>query len=876
MKKLILFTRIVAPIGALFCLGLVSGAVLVLSINQDLPDYREIKSIELKIPLRVFSADQSLIAEFGDERRKPLESEQIPNLLVQAITASEDADFYNHGGIDLFGIARALITNLRSGDTQQGASTITQQVARNFFLSRDKTYYRKIREILLAIRLEQILTKDEILRLYVNKIFLGHRSYGFGAAAEVYYGQQIEDLNLAQIAMLAGLPKAPSAYNPIANPERALIRRNYVLGRMRALEMITQAEFDEAVEETVSAQKHQRKINVEAHYIAEMVRSSLIEEMGDHAYWAGYNVYTTIDPALQAKAQHSLREGIDRYERRHGYRGALANHPQSLWQETPVQEYLKEFPRVGSLFPALVKKVSKSRLLVESPDALALELDLEESSWVKRAFVDTNRRSEPRSSFTQIYEVGDLIYLKNIGSEEDQQIRVAQVPEVAGSILSIEPGSGALKALVGGYDFFHNKYNRAVQAIRQPGSNIKPFIYSASLDKGYSPASQISGAPIVVRDEVNNTVWRPQNYSGEFFGPTRMRLALSKSMNLVSIRLLRAIGIPYASEYLARFGLPMNRFSQTLTMALGSGGTTPMEVARAYNALANGGYLVEPFFISHITDRHGDIVYQHKAALLCDECYVPIQTDDQLETLEAANGRPEGEGQTKAPQDEQEPIDDVIDDILSMHESDFYLAPRVMSRANHFQTVSMLQDVIQAGTGRKALALNRTDLAGKTGTTNDYVDAWFSGFNPDLTTTVWIGYDEPKPMGRGEAGSSTALPIWVDFMKFALQDVSDKQWPMPEDIQELWINKQTLALSSEGEPWAIKEYFQKSAEHDEPTISSSEFGSELNSDSAGLNTQSPYDQGGQGLDESQPARPTIPMPATGTSDNQAITTDGLF
>jgi len=876
----------------LFSLGLVCAAILILSINKDLPDYREIKNIELKIPLRVFAADGGLIAEFGDERRKPLESFEIPQVLVQAITASEDADFFKHGGIDLFGIARAIITNFKSGDTQQGASTITQQVARNFFLTRDKTYYRKIREILLAVRLEQILTKDEILRLYVNKIFLGHRAYGFGAASQVYYGKDIEELNLAQTAMLAGLPKAPSAYNPLANPDRALIRRNYVLGRMLALEMISEQQHEQARAAEVSAAKHQRPVSVAAHYVAEMVRASLLEELGEQAYWAGLNVYTTIEPELQASAQQSLRKGIDRYERRHGYRGAIANHPPSEWQTVLPQDYLKDFPKVGDLIPGLVTEVKKSTLSVQLPEEL-IKLKLKDNAWVQRAFVDTNVRSEPRASFSKIFELGDLIYLNPLSETQEPKYQIAQIPQVAGSILSVEPKSGKLIALVGGYDFFYNKYNRAVQAIRQPGSNIKPFIYSASLDKGYSPASKISGAPIVVRDETNNTVWRPQNYSGEFFGPTRMRAALSKSMNLVSIRLLRAIGIPYTREYLSRFGLPMQRFSPTLTMALGSGGATPLEVMRAYNVLANGGYLVEPYFISHITDRHGETVYQQKQPLLCDECFTHFpdaQAIEQDQESQSENAIKDDTASESVPSEEVvneqgDSVGEIIGDILSIEDSDVYLAPRVMSKANHFQTVSMMQDVIRLGTGRKALALNRTDLAGKTGTTNDYVDAWFSGFSPDLTTTVWIGYDEPKSMGRGEAGSRTALPIWVDFNRVALKDVPNRELQIPDTVEEVWINKETLQLSSEGEPWAIKEYFQKQGGlSDSSGLVDSAKAINTGRMSDSPNSLNPKNQEGpssSGSFNSAPGFNTAPgrvAPPTGirAQEDQSINTEGLF
>lgn len=775
-------------------IGLIISGFLIVQTSKGLPDAESITGMELRIPLRVYSSEGLLISEFGNERRKPVSIETVPKQLIDAVLAIEDDGFFEHNGIDIKGLIRAAISNFKSGQTQQGASTITMQVARNFFLSREKTYIRKLREVLLAIKLEQILSKDEILSLYLNKIFLGYRSYGFGAAADVYYNKELEELSLAETAMLAGLPKAPSSNNPVRNPQKALLRRNYVLSRLLELEKISTLEHEQATAAPISAQRHTRKTEIAAPHIAEMVRSQLIDEFGEGVYWQGLNVFTTIQATQQNAAIQALRKGIKQYDRRHGFRGPIA-HLDLDKADLEITELLADWPSSMEQIPALILSVEQSTVIAITAESSEISLSLDDAKWAKK-YISANRISGPIKNFDELVSPGDIVYVEAIQDEnegEELSWKLSQLPAVSGALISMHPTTGQILSLVGGYDFFLNKYNRAIQSIRQPGSNIKPFIYSASLDQGFTPATLISGAPIVITDQTHGTVWRPENYSGEFFGPTRMREALSKSMNLVSVRLLRSIGVPYARQYAERFGIDMSRFSPTLTMALGSGGMTPLDMLSAYSVLANTGYKIEPYFIDHITNRHGEVVYRAKQPILCDECYQEYLP--KPEVLES-----------EIPDNSAEQPDD-LEQESEEEPTETYLAPRVMGRGNNYLTVSMLKDVIRRGTARKALALNRTDLAGKTGTTNDYIDAWFTGFNSQVATTVWLGFDEPTTMGRGEAGSKAALPIWVDYMKTALASVEQDTEAVPDFIQAGFVNRSTGQETNEEDPMATAEYF---------------------------------------------------------------------
>jgi len=702
----LLFTSIIA----LASIGLIIACFLILGVSQTLPSKEEIRSTDLKIPLRIYSSDEKLVAEFGDERRKPLSINDTPDSLKHAILAGEDDRFFEHAGVDILGILRAIVANAKSGVRQQGASTITMQVARNYFLSREKTYVRKLREAMLAVKLESTLSKDEILELYINKIFLGHRAYGFAAAAEVYFGKDVDELTLSEQTILAGLPKAPSRDNPITNPDRSKTRRDYVLGRMLSEEWITQSEYDQAIVEPINASRHGRRVALDAPYVAEMVRAKLLAEFGEDVYWKGWHVYTTIDSDAQAAANELV-------------------------------EQLSKFQPSGDIIPAITLSSNSKSAQLFTLNKDIIELDLKAVKWAKKQLSIESVGNAP-TKVSSVIKTGDIVYVKQITQTKKDSTSskwvLSQLPQIQGSIISIEPSTGKILALNGGFDFYFNKYNRATQARRQPGSGVKPFLYAAALEKGYSPASIVSGAPIVTVDEASGTLWRPQNYSGDFFGPTPLRRALTKSMNTVSVRLLRSIEVDYAKQFMGNFGLPTNHLPNSLSLALGAGNLTPIEVAKAYATMANTGYLIEPFIIEKITDRNGKPIYTKKLAELCDTCEINPDNSD--------------------------------------------IAPRVISKESNFQIISMMQDVVKLGTARKALVLKRSDLAGKTGTTNDYVDAWFSGFNPSITSTVWVGFDTPQTMGRSESGGRAALPIWIDFMREALKTRKEKNYAIPEGI----------------------------------------------------------------------------------------------
>ena len=821
MKKSQLWLPLTTFFSGVFMAGFIIAGFLVVLFSRELPDATDIQGIQLKVPLRVYSADNLLISEFGDERREPLSFEEIPQNLINSVLAAEDDGYYTHKGIDLKGLVRAAISNFRSGSSGQGASTITMQVARNFFLTRDKTYTRKIKEVLLALRLEQILTKEEILSLYINKIFLGHRSYGFGAAAQTYYSKELNELSEAEIAMLAGLPKAPSTFNPLRNPERAKIRRNYVLGRLKDLQLLSENDYKTAIEAPITAQKHVKKADLAAPHIAEMVRAQLTEQFGEEAYWQGFNVHTTIRAKQQIAAEKALRAGLQAYDRRHGFRGAVGKV--KLDQLTEIdgtldaayENVLADYPNSREQVPALVLQADEDVARVWTRDHGELSLLLKHAKWAKR-HKTANLVGDRPKAFTDILNPGYIVYIqpRAVKSESkststaDSNVdwQLSQIPSVAGALISMEPDSGRIVSLIGGYDFFLNKYNRATQSIRQPGSNIKPFIYSASLEKGFTPASLISGAPIVITDRAHGTVWRPENYSGRFFGPTRMREALSKSMNLVSIRLLRSIGIPYTREYISRFGIDMDRFSASLTMALGSGGATPLDVLNAYSVLANGGYKIKPYFIEKITDRNGKVIFQAPQPEFCDECFADYLPKPELLEEFASNDDSETDSDSELDQEAELTEPDALGESPTQ-QTDSYEAPRVMSHANNFLTVNMMKDVVRLGTARKALVLKRNDLAGKTGTTNDYVDAWFTGFNSQVATTVWVGFDDPTTLGRGEAGSKAALPIWIDYMKTGLAATKPTPEKIPDFIEEGFVNRATGKRTDEFDPNGLKEYF---------------------------------------------------------------------
>ena len=757
-------------------------------LEPKLPEIDVLKDVQLQVPLRVYSADNKLLAEFGEKKREPIEYREIPETLIQAIISAEDESFFSHPGVDYKGILRAVVHLIKTGTKGQGGSTITMQVARNFFLTKDKTYIRKINEIFLSLKIEKELSKEKIMALYMNKIYLGHRSYGVAAAAKVYYGKSLDSLSLEQYAMLAGLPKAPSKYNPVTNSKRATIRRNYVLSRMNQLNYISQDQYEIAIKTIDNAEIHTANIEVEAPYVAEMVRAQMVAKYGKATYTTGYNVYTSISEKMQHAANKALRSALMSYEHRHGYKGTLGHY--DIAPETPILEQvelLTDFKPVGHLKPALVtaiteqtqadskksnKKSSKKevhqqvQLLLK--DGSTPSLNWKHIKWARK-YINDRRMGPKLKKVEDVLNIGDVIYVEHL---ENTEYALAQIPEASAALVSLNPQNGAINALAGGFDYYHSKFNRVMQAKRQPGSNFKPFIYSAALNKGYTTATLINDAPVVFKDSYLEGFWRPDNYSGKFFGPTRLRKGLIKSRNLVSIRILRDIGINYAIDYVQRFGFMESELPKNLSLALGSATLTPIQIARAYAILANGGYDVKPWFIDRIENPHHEVIFAQQPSSVCSKDY-PVET---------------------CPEDK------------SQH------APRVVAEDNVFLMTTILRDVIKYGTGRKALKLGRKDLAGKTGTTNDQLDAWFSGFNRQVMATAWVGFDTPRSLGRLEFGGTASLPMWMKFMKVATKDMAEQALITPENIVTVKIDSETGLLAASHSPKTQYEFFIEGTE----------------------------------------------------------------
>ena len=769
LLKLFKFGLTLAIIGAFA--GAAALAAAYYYLEPDLPDIDNLRDVRLQVPLKVLSQDGMLIGEFGEKRRNPLGFDQIPEQMVQAFLSAEDANFFHHPGVDYRGLLRAGLQLALTGKKKQGGSTITMQVARNFYLSRKKTYTRKLSEIFLALRIEKELSKQEILELYLNKIYLGHRSYGVGAAARVYYGKQVDELDLAQTAMIAGLPKAPSSFNPLANPPRALERRNYVLDRMLELNFISKAEHAAAAAQPITASRYAPDIEVEAPYVAEMVRAEMVERFDQDAYIGGYTVYTTLGSAEQTAANDAVRSALDAYSERHGYHGAEKSLQPLPEDPATLDAVLADRASVGRLRPAIVTAVEQTSATIYLGDGVVDSIEWDQMKWA-RAFVNTDRLGPSPTKAADILQPGDLIRVKavEIKVEKKKQMawRLAQVPRAAGALVALDPDNGAIRALVGGYDFYHSKFNRVTQAKRQPGSGFKPFIYSAALENGFTPASLINDAPVVFEDPSLEGAWRPENYSGKFFGPTRLRYALTKSRNLVSIRLLRSMGVEAALQHAANFGFDPDELPHNLSLALGSADVTPLQMATGYAVLANGGYRVEPFFIERIEQDGAGLVFEAEPKTVCMDCE---QTADSTETDSAH-------------------------------------APRVIDARNCYLMYSMMQDVIRQGTATKARELGRKDLAGKTGTTNDQRDAWFNGFNRHLVANAWVGFDDNSKLGRGEVGGRAALPAWMAFMRVALKDIPDEEPVMPPDMVTVRIDPNTGAKATAATEGAIFEIFR--------------------------------------------------------------------
>lgn len=752
-----------------------------LYFTPQLPSVEALKDIQLQTPLRVYSQEGDLIAEYGEKRRIPLTYGEIPQQMVNAFLAAEDDRFFEHPGVDYQGILRAAISLAITGERTQGGSTITMQVARNFFLTPEKSYIRKIKEIFLALNIENTLSKHEILALYLNKIYLGKRAYGVGAAAQIYYNKPVADLSISQIAMIAGLPKAPSTFNPLNNPERAIIRRDYVLGRMLELGMISQPEYSLGINTGIEAKRYAANVTLSAPYVAEMVRANLYEQYGEEAYTFGYNVYTTLESSKQKAAVKAVQDGILAYERRHGYRGAEGTIPlEQLAQPKAVADLLANMKTIGHLLPAVVSQTSDEKALITLAEQ-QIELTTEDIQWA-RPYKSVDSVGSRPNKITDVLTEGDIIRV----TQTEDGWQLAQSPAVSSALVSVRSEDGAILALTGGYDYYSSKFNRAIQAVRQPGSSFKPFIYSAALHQGYTPASIVNDAPIVFENRATKDTWRPHNYSGKFFGPTRLRTALTTSRNMVSIRLLRDIGRNTALKHVSKFGFDADKLPKNLTLALGSGAVTPLQLVTGYAVFSNGGYKIDPYFIDRIEDSNGQIIFKKNPARVCDAACQRIEEDKSLHEQEL---RELGLGEGLV---EHLPI-------LS--------APRVIAPANHYQMDSMLKDVIRRGTGKKALALGRNDLAGKTGTTNDQKDAWFAGYNPEIATVVWTGFDNHSKLGRRETGGAASLPIWIDYMRVALAGLPDQERPLPEDMLVLKVNPESGLLVDQDAGYGIEEAF---------------------------------------------------------------------
>ncbi len=774
----------------LFILGSLTAAGIYLYISPNLPAVDSLRDVRFQVPLRVYSADGKLMGEFGEKRRIPLRYDEIPKQMVNAVVGAEDDRFFEHPGVDYHGLLRAVVVFATTGRKAQGGSTITMQVARNFFLSREKTFLRKFSEILLALRIEQELSKEDIIALYLNKIYLGNRAYGVGAAANIYYGKDISDLNIAQLAMIAGLPKAPSRYNPIVNPSRALSRRNYVLSRMRELGYIDNKVYQKAVAQPVTAQLSQMGIELEAPYAAEMVRNEMFSRFGNDAYTEGYTVYTTLQSRLQRKANRALQYNLLAYEERHGYRGAEQNLDELEFSEpSEWQAALNKVDNYPILKAGVVIQVNDDSILVYQKNGQISHVCWRGLKWAA-PYVDGNRAGKAPTNAHEIVSVGDVIRIYDAGRG---RWSLGQVPEVEGALVSIDVKNGAIQAIVGGYDFFHSKFNRAAQAKRQPGSNFKPFVYSSALEKGYTAATLINDAPVVFNDAGLEESWRPENYSGKVFGETRLREALVKSRNLVSIRILQDIGINYAINYVKRFGFDPSELPKNLSLALGSATLTPLEVVRGYATFANGGYLVETHLIERILGPKDELLYKANPPTVCPKC-------EQAEQAEVIAADPSGQT-----------------DMTSLHEMDqenneapvINLAKRVVSPQNVYIMTTILRDIIQRGTGRRAKVLKRHDLAGKTGTTNDQRDAWFSGFNGKIATTAWVGFDNPHPLGDYESGARAALPMWITYMREALKGVPETPLVQPPGIVTVRIDPETGLRANADFKGAIFESFRQ-------------------------------------------------------------------
>ncbi|KZC36813.1 MULTISPECIES: penicillin-binding protein 1A [Rhodanobacter] len=812
-KRLLRWALALAFSGLL--LAVVAVGVAYWLIAPRLPSVAELKNYPMQVPLRVLSADGKLIASFGETRRIPVDIGKVPDRLKHAVLSAEDADFYHHPGVDWHGIARAgwhvLVTG---GDKGPGGSTITQQVARNFFLSPEKLYSRKLTEIFIALRIEHELSKDQILELYLNKMFLGHRSYGVAAAAEYYYGKTLDQLTVAECALIASTFQLPSAVNPINSPKRAIARRNWVLGEMLRHDYITKAVYEQAIAEPNRAYPHEQPIEVDAPYLAEMVRRQVLDRFGNDALTEGYVVRTTLQSGRQQAAVEALRDGLIAYDRRHGWRGPEAHQELPAGAgEAELDSLLSAYTSVSGMQPGIVTASDAKQATVYLSNRESVILDLATVSWA-RPHINDDRVGAAPSRVDGVLKRGDIIRLAR---DDKGEWQLAQIPAAQAALASVAPEDGSIQALVGGFNFVRSKFNRAVMAARQPGSSFKPYLYSAAFERGFTPASIINDAPLALPDPSRpNGIWTPSNDDDKFAGPMRLREALVQSKNLVSVRLLDAVGVRYMREYATRFGFSQDAMPANLSMALGTASVSPMGMARGYAVFANGGYLVTPYFIHEIDDRNGQPVYVANPARACRNC--------QERLLDTRPPGPPPAGMNPAPANSlasasstapagSGSVDGVGDAVLpaDAHGEGAHppvLAPGVIEARNDYLVTSLMKDVILRGTGSAARALERDDLAGKTGSTNDHRDAWFVGFDGELSTAVWVGFDDYSSLGRGEFGAKAALPIWMSYMGSVLKGQPSSTLPMPPGISTVWINRYSGLPTATSDPDGINEIFR--------------------------------------------------------------------
>jgi penicillin-binding protein 1A len=771
------------------------GAGVFLYLSPNLPSVDVLRDVQLQTPLRVYTSDGELIGEFGEMRRTPVKLAELPPLFIKAVLAAEDDSFYQHHGVDVKSLMRAASQLLASGHIQTGGSTITMQVAKNYFLTQERTFSRKFHEILLALQIERELGKDEILELYVNKIFLGNRAYGVEAAAQVYYGKSIDELSLSQWAMIAGLPKAPSANNPIARPERAVQRRNWILGRMLSLRYIDRMQYDAAIAEPLAASYHGSVLGLEANHAAEMARQEMLQRFGLKAYTDGYVAYTTLDSKLQRTANRAVIEGLLAYDQRHGYRGPelrlkpLVDNDKTLWLRK-----LQTLGSIGGLQAAAVESVDTRAFTALLANGQTATIEWSNGLSEMRRYVDEDHRGPAPQTAADVVAVGDIVRLRR---NAKGQWELRQIPKLESALVCLNADDGAILSLVGGFNFRNSKFNRAIQAERQPGSGFKPFIYTAALEHGFTPATIINDAPIVFQDEAMENAWRPVNDTGKFYGPTPLRTALFKSRNVVSIRVLQQIGVETAVNYVERFGFDKAKIPRNLSIALGSLSVTPMQMVRGFAVFANGGYRIEPYVLQRVLDRNGEVIYQANPATACPTC---ANAEGMIAT--SADSTENTDAATSA-----EPVAQPANDASLLSPGTPTMAPQVLDKRYAFIMDTMLHDVVSRGTAEAAAGLGRGDLAGKTGTTSGPVDTWFTGYAGGIVTTAWAGFDQNKLMGRKEYGATIALPIWMEFMRTALAGRPERHMKQPEGVVSLRIDPYTGQQARADQPDAIFEYF---------------------------------------------------------------------